>query len=105
MDNVTHDAAEIDRIAEALRLQTEDDRMFDVVCSLGRYVSHGILPGSFLQAVLANDLLDAIGRADDWSLAHLKDIAQHVYNRLPADCHGSRLAVAKWRDAHRVARG
>ena len=32
---------------------------------LRRYLAHGIEPGSFLSAVLRNDLIDACGRADD----------------------------------------
>lgn len=82
-----------------------DDRMADVVESFGRYVTHGILPGSFLLAVLCNDLLGAIGAADEWSLAHLRDIVRHVANRLPARCCGSPEAVSKYAAQQRVMRG
>ena len=52
--------------------------------------------GDFLAAVLSNDLMDAIGRADEDSLASLRYITMFVYNELPRDCHGSRATVKEW---------
>ena len=64
--------------------------------ALDRYVNHKIRPGSFLEAVLSNDLFDAIGRADNVSRACLFDICKYVYNELPGDCWGSREIVERW---------
>jgi hypothetical protein len=65
--------------------------------SLRRYVEQRIRPGSFLQAVLANDLLGAVCRADSTNLAAIVDIAKHVHNDLePGWCHGSYAAVERW---------
>ena len=61
-----------------------------------RYAYHGIPPGSFLQAVLSNDLFDAVGRADAHSLRALKALVTYCYMELPEPCWGSREKVAEW---------
>ena len=70
--------------------------------SLDRYVSHGIRPGGFLTAVLANDLMQAVGRADEDNQRDLVEICRYVYNHMPYVCHGSYDAVKKWIDAKAV---
>jgi len=60
------------------------------------WINHGILPGSFLTAVLENNLMEAVGRADSTNSMRLKDYAQFLYNGAPADCHGSKEKVAAW---------
>lgn len=52
--------------------------------------------GDFLAAVLSNDLMDAVGRADENSLAAIRYITMFVYNELPRDCHGSKARVKQW---------
>ena len=64
--------------------------------SLQRYVEHRIPPGGFLEAVLSNDLMLAVGYADEDSLACLKDLCVIVNCRLPCVCHGSRDRVRQW---------
>lgn len=61
-----------------------------------RYVQYGVPPGDFLQAVLRNDLTEAIGRADHENLILLPAIVSYVYNRMPHNCHGSGEIVAAW---------
>jgi hypothetical protein len=61
----------------------------DAVDSIRRFVDHGIPTGGFLRAVLANDLMEAVGRADESSLVNLADICRYVYNDIPANAHGS----------------
>lgn len=51
--------------------------------TLARYLIHHIRPGSFIAAVLRNDLFEAIGRADRWSLLSLGGITGLIYNHLP----------------------
>ena len=63
---------------------------------LDSYVDAQVDPGGFLTAVLANDLQDAVDRADGWSLWHIRWICRHVWSRLPSVCHGSRDAVKDW---------
>lgn len=64
--------------------------------SLDRYVNQGIKPGGFVTAVLENNLMEAIGRADHINIEFLKDICGHIYNNLPAPCHGSPAKVQAW---------
>jgi hypothetical protein len=68
----------------------------DIKDSLRRYVEQGIAPGGFLLAVLSNNLMEAIGRADEYNLQSLRAICGHVYCKLPAGCHGSELKVNEW---------
>ena len=60
------------------------------------YVEKGIAPGSFLTAVLCNDLMEACARADDTNLYALPTYARWLYNRVPATCFGSREAFEAW---------
>lgn len=69
------------------------------------YVLHGLQPGSFMRAVLANDLMEAIGRADHENTHAMHRWCALVYNDLPGDCHGSYEIVDAWKGLEpRVAR-
>lgn len=57
--------------------------------ALERYLNHGIMPGSFMTAVLENNLKEAIGRADSDNSANLKNIVGYIYNHLPSHSWGS----------------
>lgn len=61
-----------------------------------RYVDHGILPGSFLQAVISNDLREACARADDASRPMLWAIVQWLHWEAPGGSWGSREALVSW---------
>lgn len=58
------------------------------------YILDGVVPGSCLEAILANDLMDAFGRADEHTARGMKAICTFLYSYAPADCHGSRKRVA-----------
>ena len=64
--------------------------------SLKRYVENRIPTGDFLYAVLTNDLMEAMGRADNENREALFEICGYVYNEMPSTCHGSPEKVAKW---------
>lgn len=64
--------------------------------SLQRYASHGIPTGSFLHAVLCNDLMGAVGRADVWNRRALFAIVTYIHNEMPHNCHGSDALVEAW---------
>lgn len=64
--------------------------------SLQLYVESRCHPGGFLFAVLSNDLMGAMDRADDHNREALFEICQFIYNELPNGCHGSPMAVARW---------
>ncbi len=68
----------------------------DVLESLERYALRGIPPGSFLMAILENDLMEAIGRADADNLKTLKAIVTFVYMELPSSCWKSPERVNAW---------
>jgi hypothetical protein len=55
--------------------------------SISRYVEHHVKPGSFLTAVLCNDLYNATGRADENSLKALHLIVMWFANNRP-DLYG-----------------
>lgn len=60
------------------------------------YMERGISPGSFGEALLCNDLVDAVHRAD-WINKDL--IPQHVmwlWDNLPYEAWGSKEAYEKW---------
>lgn len=66
-----------------------------------RYIENGIEPGHFLVAVLSNDLVESLSRADETNRERLFDYASFLYNELPGRrskpaCWGSREAVLNW---------
>ena len=72
--------------------------------SLKRYVEQGIPTGDFLRAVLSNDLMEAMGRADENNRAALWDICCYVYNEMPSTSHGSPQRVDEWIRKHQEKR-
>lgn len=70
--------------------------MNNIIESLNRYVEKGIHPGDFLKAVLENNLMEAVGRADHINIRRLPEICKYVYNNIPSLCHGSLEKVEKW---------
>lgn len=60
------------------------------------YAQQGIQTGDFLQAVLANDLFDAFGRADGENTYRMHEIVKFIYNEMPSGCHGSRERYKQW---------
>jgi len=67
-----------------------------MIGGLYRYIVHHIEPGSFLRAVISNDLFDALGRADSTNSNLLKNYAQFLYNEAPSSCWGSRETYDGW---------
>lgn len=63
---------------------------------LDLHVLHGLPTGSFLRAVLTNDLREALARADDKALAALPAIVGWLYNEAPAGCWGSAEKADRW---------
>lgn len=64
--------------------------------AMRRYVEHGIQPGSFLTAVLSNDLIDAMRRADDVNLHALPAYGRFLINEAPCGCFGSPETFQAW---------
>ena len=63
------------------------------------YIERGYKPGSFLRAVLSNNLVEAFGHADGINLAYMHDWVKWLYNEAPSSCWGSERRVADWIDA------
>lgn len=64
--------------------------------SLLKYVEQRIPPGSFLMAVLCNNLAEACGRADLQNRRRLFEYVQYLYNDAPSACWGSKEKVDAW---------
>lgn len=60
------------------------------------YVERGVEPGSFMCAVLSNNLVEAFGRADHVNVEHLGDWASWLYNDCPRQAWGSHEAIEQW---------
>ncbi len=83
----------IARIDEQTTLRDADPRLAD---SLDDYVTKRYETGSFLRSCLENDFVEAACRADCMNRHRLHLIAKYIFNRLPADCWGSKEKVTKW---------
>lgn len=64
---------------------------------LDGHIASGTETGEFLAAVLANDLRQAVLRADEQSLAGLRGLLQFLYCDAPSPCWGSVEARDAWR--------
>lgn len=60
-----------------------------------RWIEFGIEPGSFLTAVIQNDLKNSFGQADQYNAEALQTIVAWFYNHAPEPCWGS---VDKFKD-------
>lgn len=64
--------------------------------SFESYIIYGLPPGSFMLAVLSNDLLGAVSHADTWNKQRIVEIVQWMAARAPIACWGSHEKVATW---------
>jgi len=64
--------------------------------AIDRYVKYGIQPGGFVMAVLSNNLVGAVRRADDTSLKALPNIVHYVNDKIPHNAWGSLKIVEAW---------
>ncbi len=69
------------------------DRMMDGIIN---YIENGIIPGDFLQAIICNDLKEAVGRADDENLGNIPAFVGYFYNEAPSLCWGSKEIMTGW---------
>lgn len=66
------------------------------------YVYHGQPPGDFLQAVICNDLSEAVARADDENRRLIPAYIHFFHNYTPAACWGSREKMDAWTEDWRA---
>ncbi len=61
-----------------------------------RYIEEGCPVGSFLAAVISNDLKESFGCADEVNRQRLFDIVSFFYNEAPSPCWGSPEKMRAW---------
>lgn len=71
------------------------DHMMD---ALKRYTERGRRPGSFLCAVISNDLQSACENADDQNIHLIPAYVAWLYNEAPGGCWGSPEQLKAWLD-------
>lgn len=84
-----------DRWAEGMRQHVPSHMREGVV----RYVALGSQRahcGSFLRALMSNDLMQAFGRADSSNLIAMEGWVKFLFNYAPSDCYGSAEAYRNW---------
>lgn len=60
------------------------------------YVEEHCMPGHFLQAVISNNLSEAVGRADTDNLENLPAYIMFFYNEVDSRCWGSKEKMNAW---------
>ena len=65
--------------------------------SVVNYIMHGRATGSFLHAVLSNNLSAAVSRGDDNNQRAIVSYVKFLHNHAPIGCHGSEGAVDYWK--------
>lgn len=82
---------------EAFRSALRDSRLPGYLHGgLARWVEEGILPGSFLQSVLCNDLRLTVRRADDIIVSRIFEVVRFLEAHAPEACWGSPERVKNW---------
>jgi hypothetical protein len=64
--------------------------------SVRRWVEDGVRPGSFLVALLANDLAMASVHADQTNLSNIREWALFLLNEMPDTMWGSYGVLEDW---------
>lgn len=64
--------------------------------SLDNYFVRGYKPGSFMEAVICNDLFNAVCRADSTNRSHLHNIIMWMINNAPPAAYGNPIAYKNW---------
>lgn len=80
-------------IAETMGKYGLPDYMVD---GLYNYLVYGIKPGSFLYAVLTNDLRETFRCADSNNIQVIRNWVTFIYWELPLDTYGSPEMVEAW---------
>lgn len=91
-------------------LENLEELPFHMRGAMQRYIENGIPPGSFLEAVLCNDLMGALGKADSENINTLRNYGVYLYSFAPSNCFGSRQIYRDWVESgglegQRTARG
>ncbi|MCK4759329.1 MAG: hypothetical protein KAT69_04740 [Candidatus Aminicenantes bacterium] len=60
------------------------------------YVEKGQRPGAFLVAILENNLIESVARADSTNRDHIIEWAKFLYTEMPSRSWGSKEKVEAW---------
>lgn len=77
----------------SLRRPTIPEETFD---GLQSYIRDRQPPGFFLQAVLENNLVNAVKHADTENMWGLTALVNHIFYEAPSRCWGSAEKVRRW---------
>ena len=67
-----------------------------MIGGLRRYIENGIGPGSFLTALLSNDLRRTFECADDENRTCIENYVRFLYSYAPSECWGSADKFDVW---------
>ena len=81
------------RIIEEYPFITERPLMYQ---HLMAYIERGQMPGGFLSAILENNLIEAVSRADLDNQKRLVEYVKYLFNQAPAICWGSPKKVEEY---------
>ena len=70
----------------------------NILDGIHNYVGKQRKPGHFLQAVIKNDLYEAVLRADEETIKYLRLIVRYFSHETPAPCWGSEEKMKRWLD-------
>jgi hypothetical protein len=90
---LSNDAKAADICRETLRQYVIPVSLHD---GLVRYFIHRIRPGSFLNAVLENDMAQSVLRADPGNFLALPRLVRLLHNEVPAPSWGTPEKVTLW---------
>lgn len=62
------------------------------------YIEQGILPGSFLRAVISNNLKESFAQADHVNITRMFEIVKWFYNECPIPAWGSEKKMKDWNE-------
>jgi hypothetical protein len=61
------------------------------------WIEHGVMTGDFMTALMKNDLMEAMGRADEINARCIRNWCVYLYSYAPRGCYGGPIQVAAWR--------
>lgn len=64
--------------------------------SLKAYITDKRYLGSFLEAIVSNDLKESVARADDVNITLIPDFVKWLYNNAPIGSWGSKANYVNW---------
>ena len=67
-----------------------------------RYLAYGIPSGSFLTAIIQNNLSQAYQQADSENLRNIPAYVAYFYNECPMRCWGSPKKMTAWIDSKKI---